>query len=1041
MGNVANARIPLNIKGAYATPPPPEGFDFDKATVEELAHFGFSWAAQQPAALAAVRHLAAAKKLTWIRPEIRVDKGKTHVRRQRGTFANTNDPLTTNWGGGIVFAKGSPAIPVAGLRIDAYSTEFNSQEHVNFIRADGHVCEMVYKGGWSLNDLTQLSGAPAAVVDAALDGYATNFNQQQHVNFIGSDNHVHELFYDGSRWQHNDLTAAGTAADANPITALTGYATEFNQQQHVIFTGPDNHIFELVYNGGWSQNDLTLRARASDFPAASGSPLDGYTTNFNQQQHVNYVGTDNHVHELYYDGEWKHNDLTQQATGAPDVMPGSQLDGYSTEFNQQQHVNFIGTDGNIHELYYDGGWKHNNLTQLANAPGPRINSGLDGYATNYNQQQHVSFVGVDNFVHEVYYDGGWKFASMAAPFGLSTTFVKIGSVLAGYATEYNQQQHVIYVAGDDHIKELYYDSGWKFNDLSTTAITGAVSDAWTLCTGTWRVPQVSQPDLPSGAGGGWTSSSWVGIDGSRSNDVLQAGIEQSFDGGASYGAWYEWYAARQDDSPDYVDQANIDNFPVSAGDSILCIIRYIDNQTRGSVFLANQTTGHYFSIELDPPPGAAFLGNCIEWIMETPTIGGDYAALPAFTEVVFTSASGQNVNNVGGNPLNGSVATIFKNDTALTSTLLGDETVTIDYLPWHALDLGVEGSGPQARSPSALDGYATSFNEQLHVNYISTDNHVQELYFDNGWKHNDLSQLGGAPVEAAANSPLDGYVTAFNQQQHVNFIGTDNHVWELYYDNGWKHNDLTVVSGVPVEALANSPLDGYVTAFNGQQHVNFIGTDNHVWELYYDNGWKPNDLTVESGAPVEPIANSPLDGYVTAFNGQQHVNFIGTDNHVWELYYDNGWKHNDLTVQSGVPVEAIANSSLDGYVTEFNQQQHVNFIGADSRIYELVYDNGWHYTDLLSAAGVENLLVSSGSKVDGYSTEFNNQQHVNFIGTDGHLSELWYSDIWRHNDLTTESGSLAPLAGSQLAGYASPFNEQQHVIFQGPSGHVIELMF
>jgi len=36
-------RIPLNIKGAYATPPPPRGFHFDRATPEELARYGFSW--------------------------------------------------------------------------------------------------------------------------------------------------------------------------------------------------------------------------------------------------------------------------------------------------------------------------------------------------------------------------------------------------------------------------------------------------------------------------------------------------------------------------------------------------------------------------------------------------------------------------------------------------------------------------------------------------------------------------------------------------------------------------------------------------------------------------------------------------------------------------------------------------------------------------------------------------------------------------------------------------------------------------------------
>jgi hypothetical protein len=63
---------------------------------------------------------------------------------------------------------------------------------------------------------------------------------------------------------------------------------------------------------------------------ARGSRLDGYATTFNNQQHVNFIGTDNHVHELFYDNIWHHNDLTLLAA-APPVAPGTHIDGYQTE--------------------------------------------------------------------------------------------------------------------------------------------------------------------------------------------------------------------------------------------------------------------------------------------------------------------------------------------------------------------------------------------------------------------------------------------------------------------------------------------------------------------------------------------------------------------------------------------------------------------------------------------------------------------------------------------------------------------------------------
>lgn len=43
-------------------------------------------------------------------------------------------------------------------------------------------------------------------------GYVWEWDQTQHVLYLGTDFHVHELRLKlGSRWQHNDLTAASGA--------------------------------------------------------------------------------------------------------------------------------------------------------------------------------------------------------------------------------------------------------------------------------------------------------------------------------------------------------------------------------------------------------------------------------------------------------------------------------------------------------------------------------------------------------------------------------------------------------------------------------------------------------------------------------------------------------------------------------------------------------------------------------------------------------------------------------------------------------------
>jgi hypothetical protein len=59
-------------------------------------------------------------------------------------------------------------------------------------------------------------------------------------------------------------------------------------------------------------------------------------------------------------------------------------------------------------------------------------------------------------------------------------------------------------------------------------------------------------------------------------------------------------------------------------------------------------------------------------------------------------------------------------------------------------------------------------------------------------------------------SALDAYWGS-DSSQHVNFIGTDGHVHELYIHPGagWVNNDLAVLAGGGVPAIKESTLNGY----------------------------------------------------------------------------------------------------------------------------------------------------------------------------------------------------------------------------------------
>jgi hypothetical protein len=148
--------------------------------------------------------------------------------------------------------------------------------------------------------------------------------------------------------------------------------------------------------------------------------------------------------------------------------------------------------------------------------------------------------------------------------------------------------------------------------------------------GDWTVPPVSAPTQDQT----YYCATWIGIDGDGSPDVFQAGVESTVqaDGTAisiEYYPWWEWY-------PDPMVQ--ITNFPVSPGDKITMILCSSGGagSTTGTVYWTNTTTGAATSVTLTAPSGTQLVGNCAEWIVEAPTVGGSQSALGDYGSVTFT---------------------------------------------------------------------------------------------------------------------------------------------------------------------------------------------------------------------------------------------------------------------------------------------------------------------------------------------------------------------------------------------------------------------
>ncbi|KAI9717579.1 MAG: hypothetical protein M1828_007140 [Chrysothrix sp. TS-e1954] len=189
--------------------------------------------------------------------------------------------------------------------------------------------------------------------------------------------------------------------------------------------------------------------------------------------------------------------------------------------------------------------------------------------------------------------------------------------------------------------QVQYSSNWA-GAVQTAPPAGTTFGA---ISGSFNVPTPSAPEGSSG--GSYAASAWAGIDGDTyGNAILQAGCDFTYDNGASYDCWYEWY-------PNPLTY--FDGFTPSAGDTINVALKSL-SPSQGTAVLTNQNTGQSVSKTFDAPSSTATLrGQNAEWIVEDFSSGGSLVPFVDFGTVTFTgcaaTAGGQTVGTAGAETL------------------------------------------------------------------------------------------------------------------------------------------------------------------------------------------------------------------------------------------------------------------------------------------------------------------------------------------------------------------------------------------------------
>jgi hypothetical protein len=310
---------------------------------------------------------------------------------------------------------GGPVIDsVAGIA--AFHTTPNNELHVYYTHniSDFHIHQMYFNNHfWQDDDLTALTGGPSTL-GAAISGFA--IRNLQYVFYSGNDNHIHELNYNNAGWVDIDITAEAGGPSSDP-DFIVAFPTKPNNEFHVYYPvyNPSNQLLDLhqlYFNGtSWVDNDLT--AITGGARCQGSIQTSGYAQGNLQQLFCQSLFSDSQDDMLqidYNNSTWVYQDITALTAGDVEILPGAGQAAFAVAGKKE----VFGITNDYHVQQYEqshGKWKRTDLTNTVGAPENAYPGEMTGFNTTPNNQFHVYYIpntnpnNVYSDVYQLYYNG------------------------------------------------------------------------------------------------------------------------------------------------------------------------------------------------------------------------------------------------------------------------------------------------------------------------------------------------------------------------------------------------------------------------------------------------------------------------------------------------------------------------------------------------------------------------------------------------------------------------------------------------------------
>jgi hypothetical protein len=342
-----------------------------------------------------------------------------------------------------------------------------------------HLHQLYYdNANWTDSDLTALTGGPV-LYPQSIAAFYTTPNDQLHVYYASNvdlDFHVHQLFYNGSSWSDQDLTALTGGSLASNSSGMSGFSID--DAQYVYFCGSDFSVHEYSYgnNGNFNWVDTRLTSGYPEGCDVAPAGLVAFTTATNNTRNVYFHSHLSQkaraIRHLYFNGKvWKNENITAKIKGA-EAEPAVYISGFA--IGDAQYLYFEATNGHTHEFSFVSSWKDLDVTVASGgvSSGSFEGNGTASFLVPGTHQKEVYYAaGSNQDVHRASFKSSkWKDTDLSSLTGSSGAISL--SQIVGFATTPNKQLHIYFSSfGDGLVNQLFYNgSTWADSTLPSAPV-------------------------------------------------------------------------------------------------------------------------------------------------------------------------------------------------------------------------------------------------------------------------------------------------------------------------------------------------------------------------------------------------------------------------------------------------------------------------------------------------------------------------------------------------------------------------------------------